>query len=63
MASKRITSTLQEELNISTKITNLEERASNLEKEFSRLLQNAREIALQAKHHVERLEFEHKVRC
>ena len=61
MASQRINAALQEELDISTKISNLEERASNLETEFSLLLQHARNLALTTKRYVERREIENKV--
>ena len=61
MASARITTVLQEELDISTKISSLESRASNLEMEFSQLLQTARQLVLETKRYVEKMEVENKV--
>ena len=61
MASARISTVLQEELDISTKISNLESRASNLEMEFSQLLQTARQLVLATKRYVEKMEVENKV--
>ena len=61
MASARISTALQEELDISTKISSLESRASNLEAEFSKLLQTARQLVLATKRYVEKMEIENKV--
>ena len=53
---------LRAELDISTKLTNLEERTANLETEFSHMIESARELTVAVKRYIDRTETETRVR-